>query len=577
VEPGGAWVEFDGWLPPLAFGAPREVVAAFRLEEVEGVVRAVERAARGGAWAVGYVAYEAAPAFDPALRTRAPDPAMPLAWFGLHDAPAHAQRPRAGGGATLGPLAPELSRAEHAAAVESLRESMAAGDAYQVNLTFRLRGSFAGDPLALHDRLRAAQGGGLTACLRVGDSHAIVSASPELFLARRGRLVTARPMKGTARRGRFAEEDAAAAAALLTSEKERAENVMIADLVRNDLGRVAVPGSVRVASLLELERWRTVLQLTSTVEATLRAGVGLWDLLAATFPCGSVTGAPKASAMGLVARHERSPRGPYCGAVGVVQPGGDATLNVPIRTVALDLVGGRATAAVGGGITWASSAPAEWDEALAKAAFLSAASSPAGVRLLETLRLEGGRIPLLEGHLDRLSASAAHLGFACDRAAVRALLAREAGDGRLRLLLSRDGTAALERAPFPSPPAAPPTVALAAAPVSSRDVRLFHKTTDRAPYDAARRARPDAFDVLLWNEAGEVTEFTIGNVVLELGGERVTPPRTAGLLAGVQRARLLGRGEIRERPVEVAEALRAKRVWLVNALRGWVPVVLARP
>ncbi|MFT3913573.1 MAG: chorismate-binding protein [Anaeromyxobacteraceae bacterium] len=576
MEAGDAFLELDGFSGPLAFRAPRAVHVARTLAEVRPVLEAAARAGAEGRWAAGFVAYEAAPAFDAALCV--PGVATgPLAWFAEYDRPADptAFTP---GEADLGPLAPDEDAGAHAAAIARIREGIGRGDFYQVNHTFRLRGPFRGDPLALYRRLRAAQGGGLGACLHAGD-RAIVSASPELFLALRGRDVVMRPMKGTAPRGRFEDEDARAAEALRSSAKERAENVMIVDLVRNDLGRVAEPGSVRVTRRFEVERYRTVLQLTSTVEARLARGRGLADLFAATFPCGSVTGAPKVAAMARIAAEERSARGVYCGAVGLVAPGGDACFNVAIRTVALDLGSGTATAGVGGGITWDSTAPGEHAEALAKAAFLTAPPRPPA--LLETLRLEHGRYPLLAGHLARLEASARHLGVSLDLAEVQAALARAAtagGDGRVRLVVAGRGAVEVERTPLPPRVDAPVPVALAAAPVSRRDRRLFHKTTDRAPYDAARAARPDVFDVLLFNEEGEATEFTIGNLVAEFdlpgGVECVTPPRDAGLLAGVQRAALLARGEVVERTVRVADLGRARRLWLVNALRGRVPVSL---
>jgi len=572
VDPGTVLLDFDGISPgPLAFERPRAVVVAETLDEVRPALARVEAAAEAGSWAAGFVCSEAAPALDPALHARARGP-LPLVWFGVYDAPAP-RRPEPALDAALGPLVPDVDRAAHARSVERIRARIARGDVYQVNHTFRLRGPFRGDPLALYLRLREAQGGGLGALVHLG-ARAVVSASPELFLERTGDLVRTRPMKGTARRGRFEEEDAAAAAALAGSAKDRAENVMIADLLRNDLGRVARVGSVRVARLLELERYRTVLQLTSTVEAQLRPSVGIADLLAAAFPCGSVTGAPKAMATRVIAEEETSPRGAYCGAIGFVAPGGDAAFNVAIRTVELDLARGEAVAGVGGGITWSSSSEEEYDEALAKGEFLRHA---APFELVETLRLEPGGYPLLARHLARLASSARHLGFRLDAGAIDAALRREQaraprGSGRVRLRLDRAGEVRTEGAPLPPAPDAPPPVALASARVSRRDPALFHKTTRREPYDAARRERPEAFDVLLANEEGELTEFTIGNVVLEIDGERVTPYRESGLLAGVMRAELLARGEIRERPVRVAELGRARRLWLVNAVRGWVPV-----
>lgn len=562
-----AVVELDGarW-GPLAFGAPRAVIEAREPGEVVPALRAVEAAARGGRWAVGAIAAEAAPAFDPALRVRGGDASgRPLVWFGLHDGPLGAPPAAAAGEASLHGLRPELEEREHAAAVARLRAAIAAGVAYQVNLTLRWRGRFEGEPLALYQRLRRAQGGGQTVFLRL-PGRALVSASPELFLARDGTTVATRPMKGTARRGRWEEEDEAVRAALLASAKDRAENVMIVDLLRNDLGRVAELGGVRVGCLLEAERYRTVWQLTSTVEAAVPRETTLAALLSATFPCGSVTGAPKASAMGLIAAEERSPRGFYCGAAGAVAPGGDARLNVAIRTVELDLAAGTATYGTGGGVTWGSDARAEWEEALAKAAVLQVDPEPP--TLLETLRVEGGRIALLDRHLARLASSARHHGIAVDLAAVRRMLESLQGDARVRLLVPPLGAPRLERGPLPPAPTGPVRVAFARRPVDSRDPALFHKTVRRAPYDERRAERPDCFDVLLTNEHGRATELGTGSLVAELDGLRFTPPLGEGLLPGVARAELLARGIVRERPLSRADVERAARLWLANAVRG---------
>jgi para-aminobenzoate synthetase/4-amino-4-deoxychorismate lyase len=563
---------------PLAFDRPSSVLVAEAPADLPALLDAVERGARAGRWAVGWVGYEAAAGLDPALRTRPPGQG-PLAVFGLFDgaAPAAPVEP-VGATGRLGPLSPAIDAAAHARAVGVIREALAAGVAYQVNLTFPLRGRFEGDPFALYRSLRRGQGACHGACI-VAAGRAVVSASPELFFERKGAVVRARPMKGTGRRGRFEEEDAAAAAALQASAKERAENVMIVDLLRNDLGRVAVPGSVGVPELFRVERYRTVLQLVSTVEARLAPGTALSALFTALFPCGSVTGAPKVSAMGVIADVEPGPRGAYCGAIGLVRPGGDAEFSVAIRTVEIDLATGEARCGVGGGITGGSDAAGEWEEALAKGAFLAADEGEIG--LIETLRLEDGAYPLLERHLARLAASASHLGLPADLAAAREALerrAREAGGrgARVRLLL-RDGAVETELARLPAPAAEPLPVRLAKRPISRWDPRLFHKTTQRAPYAERRAEAPEPFDVLLWNEERELTEFTIGNLVVELDGEQWTPPRGCGLLGGVMRAELLARGEIRERAIRVDELARASRLWLVNAVRGRVPVRLVPP
>ena len=565
-DPAGVHAVLDldasGW-GSLVFGEPRRAIAAESIEEVLPAIRTAEREAANGRWAVGFVAYEAAPAFDPALRVR---PGRgPLAWFGVHDAPlVRAGSGQAGGRVVA--LEPDLDADAHARAVAAIREGIGTGAFYQVNLTFRIHGRLEGGPLALYHCLRAAQGGGETAFLRTGPL-AIVSASPELFLLRRGKDVSSRPMKGTARRGRWPEEDEQVRVRLLASEKERAENVMIADLLRNDLGRVATTGSVRADPLVAAERLRSVWQLTSTVSARLRKGTGLAGLLGATFPCGSVTGAPKVAAMRAIADLERSPRGAYCGAVGAIAPGGEACFNVAIRTAVVDLRNGSLVYGTGGGITWDSDPRAEWDEACAKAQVLRL--DPALPSLLETMRLEDGRVALLEGHLARLAGSARYHGIPADLDAVRRRIALERGNARLRLLISPDSVFAVERAALPAPVVGPVPVALSADPVDRRDPALFHKTSLRAPYDRRRAARPDVFDVLLVNGEGEVTEGSFSNLVADVDGERVTPPLDCGLLPGVFRSAILSRGEVKERTLRPGDLARARSLWLVNALRGW--------
>jgi len=558
----------------LEFSDPRGVVAADALSEVRPVLRAADAAATDGRWAVGFVSYEAAPAFDSALRVRQGDRG-PLAWFGIFDHPVEPSL-RTAGEARLSLLGSDMSRGEYAAAVGVVRDALARGAAYQANLTFRLRGRFEGDALGLYRRMRSAQGGRHSALFEI-DGRAIVSASPELFFERDGDRLTVRPMKGTARRGRFGEEDQRAAAALAASDKERAENVMITDLMRNDLGRIARVGTVNVGELCAIERYRTVFQMTSTVHADLGTGAGLENVFGALFPCGSVTGAPKVSAMRLIADLERSPRGVYCGALGVVAPGGRASFNVAIRTVDVDLDKGEAIYGTGGGITWLSSPDAEWDEALAKASFLG--EPEPGFRLVETMRLERGTVARLERHLARLEASARYFDFGFDVHSARAALdavarAHPIGGRRLRLLLSEAGGLEVENAALPEPAEEPLAVALARSPVSRRDRFLFHKTTHRETHKARRRERLDAFDVVMQNGEGEVTELTIGNLVAEIGGERLTPPRDAGLLAGTFRSELLADGAVRERTLRPSDLRSARRLWLVNSLRGWVPVRL---
>lgn len=580
VAPGGP----RGPEPPLraALDEAVETVRAATAAEVHPALERVRQATRDGLTAAGFLAYEAAPAFEPRMRVR-PGGRMPLLWFALFDGDAAAEDPRAAGGTAAGPppdLAWRLDTPPdaHAAAVRAVRGHIADGRTYQVNLSARLRVPWQGDPLALWDGMRRAQGPGFHAYIDTGD-FVIASASPELFFATRGREILTRPMKGTRPRGRWAAEDEELRSALAASAKDRAENLMIVDLLRNDLGRIARTGSVRVPRLLGVERYRTVWQMTSTITATLRDHATLADILAALFPCGSVTGAPKISTMEIIAGLEQSPREVYCGAIGIIRPGGDATFSVPIRTAWIDRERGQAEYGTGGGVVWDSTAAGEYDELLAKTLIVRAPWPP--FSLVETLRLEEGVPVRLDRHLQRLRGSAEHFGFPFPEAAIRATMegirrAHPTGVHRVRVELDEHGRIAIQAGPLdPMPPGTTLPVALAAAPVDARDPFLFHKTTRRERYQHARAAAPPgAWDVLLLNDRGELTEFTRGTLVLELDGEHVTPPLDAGLLPGCLRGELLETGQIRERTLRAADLERADGVWFVNSLRGWVPVAI---
>ena len=564
------------WAPagtpgPLSFGEPRAVIAASALEDVRPALNRVAAAASAGAYCVGYVSYEAAPAFDPAMRVRSGS-GMPLLWFGIHDAPLPARRkPR--------PYAcsmwePGTTPESYAASVASVRAAIARGETYQVNHTMRLRARLAGDALGAFDDLRDAQGHGWFGYVDTGD-HAIASASPELFFTWDGSTVTTRPMKGTRARHTDPSADAAARRDLETSAKDRAENLMIVDLLRNDVARVCEPGSVGVPALFDVEDYPTVWQLTSTVTGRTRPDTTLTEIFDALFPCGSITGAPKVSTMSLIAQFEDRPRGVYCGAVGVVFPGGAAAFNVAIRTLVVDQQTGVARYDVGGGVVWDSTGTDEYAEALAKARVLH--PTQPDVDLYETARITDGKVFLEDRHLDRMAHSATWFGHPFDRDHARQLWA-SVGDGevRARLVLEPDGHLRVESTPWTVP--SPLTAVLARDPVWSGDPWLRHKTSRRAVYAAAAdfAAAAGHPEALLWNEREEITEFTIGNVVVDLDGELVTPPVACGLLPGTLRAEVLANGEVDERVVRVVDLPRCRRVWLINGVRGWVPVTLVR-
>ncbi len=553
----------------LAFGLPLKILSTEKPNEVRAILREAEAHALSGAWVAGYVSYEAAEAFDPSFQMQGQTD-MPLAWFGVFDAPLpDTTLPLASSDKNVA-WQPNIGRERFDQDIAALRQNIFDGAAYQVNYTLRLHSRFSGDDLAWYAQLRHAQPAGYCAYLNLGRQR-ILSASPELFFRRDGDAITTRPMKGTARRGRWTEEDRRMADWLSQSEKNRAENLMITDLLRNDLSRIAQPHSVRVANMFSIERHPTVWQMTSTVAAQARPKTGLDDLFAALFPCGSITGAPKAKAMELIARHEAEPRGIYCGAIGLIRPGGDAMFNVAIRTVVLDTATARATCGVGGGITWDSTASDEYAEVLIKARFLNEA--PNDFRLLETLRLDAGEYWLLERHLQRLGNSAEYFGFPFDEADCRkqlAVLAKQQGKAlrRVRLTLGASGDIAASAAELPSRPTAPASFALASGPVPREAIWLYHKTTQRNWYENVLAENPDVFDVLLWNEDRQLTEFTRGNLVLEIDGGRFTPPLHCGLLDGTLRRELLENGELEERVLDLDDLARASRILFINSLRG---------
>lgn len=561
-----------------AFDAPLQTLVAHTAEEVQAVLQAIDDLSRQGRWCVGYLRYEAASSFDAALTTHAPN--GPLAWFGVYERALPWPEPTSHEVAHIR-WQPTLDRATFDANMAKIHQAIAAGEFYQVNYTAPLQGDLIGSPRALFGQLQAAQPGGYAAYIDTGLEQ-VLSVSPELFFDwQDGRILT-RPMKGTAPRGASAAQDLALAQQLQQSPKERAENVMIVDLLRNDLSRIAQPHSVTVPQLFAVQTLPTVLQMVSDVRAQTRPGTTLADVFSALFPCGSITGAPKVRAMQMVRSLEPQARGVYCGAIGVVRPGGHATFNVAIRTVTLQ--GRRATCGIGSGITADATAHAEWTEWQYKRGFLERASQP--FQLLETLHLQGGTFRHLKAHLQRLAQAATHFGYPFDEASLRQCLTQQAASlpshaqpaadrsWRVRLLLAADGTPTAELSAHTDTPDGV-RIGLAATvfEASGSEFTRF-KTTHRAHYDAFAPTDPGVFDTLLYNAAHELTECTRGNIALLLDGQWVTPVLHCGLLAGVGRAHWLATGRLREAVVTLDDLPRVQAVAFVNSLRGWLPAKL---
>ncbi|HUP89688.1 MAG TPA: aminodeoxychorismate synthase component I [Longimicrobiales bacterium] len=562
-------LDFAG-VPRRVFSNPIAVLEARTPAEVRSVLSEAEKAARNGLFAAGFVAYEAAPAFDSAFAVKNPTASIPLAWFAVYEKPDETvdHRPVSPGPSVT--WLPSTAREVYESNVERIREEIGSGHTYQVNLTTMLHSAFNGDAHALYESLRSAQGGGYHAFISAGD-FSVVCVSPELFFEVNGRRIRTKPMKGTRTRGRWIEEDEALADELAASEKDRAENLMIVDLLRNDLGRVAEYGSVNVDVLYDLEKYRTVHQMTSTISAELRRNTSLVDVFTALFPCGSVTGAPKVAAMRLISELEDNARGVYCGAIGLIEPGGSATFNVGIRTVVVEHRSQTAWYGTGAGITFDSNAREEYEEIVAKSAVLTEAWPD--FELLETMCFNNGEIARLDRHLRRMARSAQYFDYMFDEdEAHRRLGLLDGGPLRVRLLSDRSGKVRVESESLTATGDAP-LLALAKSPINARDRFLFHKTTLRTTYE---RARMDSvWDVLLWNDAGEITEFTRGNVVADIAGELVTPPLSCGLLPGVMREELIEHGTVIEQTIPVDQLKSARRLWFINSLRGWIEVRLS--
>ena len=547
----------------MCFSDPVEVLTARTPDDVPRCLKKIERS---GLWAVGFVSYEAAEAFDDALQTHSPG-TLPLLQFGLFRTVDKVDSPASRGAYQLGAWVPTVTRNEYSTAIAAIKEHIAAGDSYQVNYTFRLQADFSGDPFAFFCDLAAAQQGQYAAFIET-DTFAICSASPELFFELNDGVITSRPMKGTRARGLTTEADRRARAALHSSEKDRAENIMIVDMIRNDMGRIAESGSIETLNHFAVEKYPTVWQLTSTV--TGKTTAALSDVFKNLFPCASITGAPKAKTMEIICGLEPLPRGVYTGAIGFVSPGGAACFNVAIRTAVIQ--NGRAEYGVGGGIVWDSDPEAEYQEALSKAAILT--KKIPDFQLLETMLCERGELFLLERHLKRLVASANYFDFKVDPKKIRDQLCalQIEASGKVRLLLSKDGTVNLQWMDLPVLSGSV-KLAIAKKPVYSGDLFLYHKTTNRSVYERARRDFPEADDVLLYNERGEVTESCIANLVVELDGRKVTPPVSCGLLAGTLRDSLLENGDVEEAIVRLDDVKRASAIWVVNSVRCWQTAV----
>jgi para-aminobenzoate synthetase/4-amino-4-deoxychorismate lyase len=580
------WILFDdarqGGAPARLYRDPVERIVAWELDEIAPALERVRAGLKAGKHAAGYLAYEAGHAFDPKLATSARKGEGPLLSFGLFDGfgePDVVALIPDPSGACVGRPRPRITPRDYEVAADRVREHLFAGDFYQANLTFGCDVALSGSPLAIYARLRRSAQAGWGGVL-VDEDRSLISLSPEQFFTIRTGIVEARPMKGTARRRTDPAADAREAEALSTDEKQRAENLMIVDLMRNDLARVSETGSVEVPELFAVETYPTVHQLVSRIASRLRNGLDAIDVLRTIFPCGSVTGAPKVAAIEALTRLEPEPRGAYTGSMGWIEPStskghGDAAFNVMIRTLEWPNGSIRARLGLGSGLVVDSIARDEWDECLLKGDFVRRQAQD--FDLIETMRFEPDEgIVELERHLDRMRTSADDLDFRFDRHAARNEL-QAATFGRkeramVRLLLSRSGEMAIEVKPFEDPSEVPARVTIRPLPVNRDDFRLRYKTTDRRFYDQIRREE-GAFETIFVDPDGQLTEGSRTNVFVERDGKLLTPPLTRGLLPGVLRAKLIDEGRAEE--AELTRDDLAEGFYVGNIVRGLVPAKLA--
>ncbi len=570
----GHWLNFSAPYAVIEARTLAEVIPA--LEEADSLVNARHL------WAAGFVSYEAGPAFDQAMTTHPPG-ALPLVWFGLFETPEIVPPPSP---ATVPAMEwlPNQGLLEYHHAVRKIKSHIALGDTYQVNYTIRMRSVFTGTPNELFAVLASSQQSAYAAFIET-DRFAVCSISPELFFKLDGTRLTSKPMKGTAARGLSADEDQSNAAQLQVSEKNRAENLMIVDMVRNDMGRIARTGSVQVPRLFDIERYPSVLQMTSTVQCETEASIP--EIYRALFPCASITGAPKIRTMEIIRNLEKGPRGVYTGSIGFWTPDRRAQFNVAIRTAVLNLQSGETEYGTGSGIVWDSVADDEYAECLLKTQVLATAPLE-DFQLIETLRWSPtSGFFLLDRHMERLKASAIYFNFPFEATKLQQQLDRVQitwGQTvkKVRLLLNSYGNMRIEAETINSIPAGllptpfdnPLPADFAAFPINTRDVFLYHKTTRRDVYTAAHASRPGIPYVLLWNIDRELTEFTTANLVIRLGNELLTPPVSCGLLPGTFRSELLAQGIVKEISIRRIDLESAQEIWAVNSVRGWQPVRL---
>ena len=559
----------------LYFEQPENIITCYSVNEVADCLSQVERYTEQGYYAAGFLAYEAAAGFDVAYETHAASSDLPLLWFGIYKKPHSltAEQLASSQPYTAGAWKPNIQKSVYEQAIARIKQHIHAGDSYQINYTFALNTNFSGEAFAFFTDLLNSQRADYSAFLNIGRQQ-ICSLSPELFFTLDGDRVTTKPMKGTIARGMSYKQDQKQRETLISSAKDQAENLMIVDMLRNDLGRIAKSGSVKTESLFDIEQYPTVYQITSTVSAQTDASIAM--IIANLFPCASITGAPKVKTMQLIQQLETQARGVYTGSIGYIAPSNQqqarrAQFNVAIRTVVIDQETQTAEYGVGGGIVWDSDPMREYEECLTKAAVL--AQVVPNFEILESLCwVPVNNFFLLEEHLKRLAASAAYFGFKISIAEIEQALFDHTHDFnqamKVRLTVNEEGLVTCSSSVLGS--IENHKICLAGQASNTNSPFYYHKTTHRSGYTVALNTVNGYDDVILYNMRGEITESTIANIVLKTQDGLITPHQSCGLLNGIFRQHLLEQGIIKEAHICLNEFYKAEEIYLINSVRGWM-------
>lgn len=569
------FIDHKGKLNPLQFFNPIQVLSAQTISEIIPCLEMIQQAVKKGYYAAGYISYEAAPAFNEKLTVKKGN-MMPLLWFGIFNEPIHQKLECTNQDDSFtGEWKPTVLVDSYKKNFNAIQNSIKKNLTQQVNYTIPFESTFSSDPLSLYKQLEEAQSANYMAYLNI-DDFSIISASPELFFHLKNREITTKPMKGTIGRGLTYKDDVKHAEWLKNSKKNRTENRLIIDLMRNELESIAIPGSIDISKLYTIEKYPTLYQMTSTITAQIQEHIELIDIFKALFPCGSITGIPKKDTMDIISELEVTPREVYCGAIGYITPHQEAIFNVPIRTVLIDKKNERAKYGVGGAITNHSSGENEHEEILIKTRLLTKKRNE--FQLLESFGLINGKYLYFNEHMKRLKESALYFDYKLHLDRIQNHLNELAqkhrqGKWKVRLLVDKNGEHSIEIEKLRSDTNVS-TVKLANQPIDRNDIFLYHKTTNRTIYETNKIQSDELFDTLLWNEEGVITEFTTGNIIVELNNELFTPPVESGLLAGTFREYLLTNGIITERKIKIDELSICANIWYINSVREWIPVQL---